>query len=58
MDKNQTEGVRVGNYTDLNFMVMPFIAGTGEAVMCSIILKSEKKPEDVPALLHLLGLDT
>jgi hypothetical protein len=56
LDKNQTEGARVGSFSDLHFTVMPFIAGTGEPVLCAIIVKSEKKIEDLSVLMHL-GID-
>jgi hypothetical protein len=41
---------------DLHFTVMPFISGTGEAVLCAIILKSENKIEDLSIIMHL-GID-
>jgi hypothetical protein len=33
---------RKGVTTDLHFTVSPFISGTGEAIMCGVVLKSEK----------------
>jgi hypothetical protein len=44
----QTENGRNGVVTDLNFTVLPFISGTGEAVMCAVILKSNKKVSELP----------
>jgi hypothetical protein len=46
----------IGSVSDLHFTVLPFIAGTGEAVMCAVILKSEKSIEDTP-LSWRYGID-
>jgi hypothetical protein len=46
----------LGSLTDMHFTVLPFIAGTGEAVMCAIILRSEKAIEDIP-LSWKYGID-
>ncbi len=34
-------GAPIGATTDIHFTVLPFILGTGEAVMCAVIFKSE-----------------
>jgi hypothetical protein len=46
----------VGSVTDMHFTVLPFISGTGEAIMCAIILKSEKPIEEIP-LSWRYGID-
>jgi hypothetical protein len=56
MARDQTEGGRLGVTTDLHFTVLTFTAGTGEPIMCSIILKSEKLIEDIP-LGWSMGVD-
>ena len=56
IDKNQIEGARVGCFSDLHFTLMPFIAGTGEPALCTIILKSDKEIEDLSVMMHL-GVD-
>jgi hypothetical protein len=43
LGKNQKEGGRTSATTDLHFTVLAFTSGTGEPIMCAIILKSEKK---------------
>lgn len=45
---DQIERGRSGTTTDLHFTVLPFIAGTGEAVMCALVMKSEKDIKDIP----------
>lgn len=45
--KGQKEGARIGSSSDLHFTVLAFAAGTGEVIMCAVIMKSEKKG-DVP----------
>jgi hypothetical protein len=47
---------RCGATTNLHFTVMPFIAGTGEAVMCAVILKSEYSSDEIP-LQWRLGIN-
>ena len=42
--------------TDIHFTVLAFTSGTGESVMCAIILKSEKKIQDLP-LSWRYGID-
>jgi hypothetical protein len=36
-------GAPTGTTTDLHYTVLPFVSGTGEAVMCAIIFKSEQE---------------
>ena len=38
--RNGSSNGTLGSSTDIHFTVLPFISGTGEAVMCAIILKS------------------
>lgn len=45
---DQQETGRNGSVTDIHFTVLPFISGTGEAVLCAIVLKSEKDIKDIP----------
>jgi hypothetical protein len=52
----QVEGARTSASTDLHFTVLAFTSGTGEATMCAIILKSDKKIEDIPVNWKL-GID-
>jgi hypothetical protein len=33
---------------DIHFTVLPFISGTGEAVMCAIIFKSKQDVSEIP----------
>jgi hypothetical protein len=47
--KGENGGGRTGVTTDLHFTVVPFIAGTGEAIMVAVILKSEKHIKDCPS---------
>jgi hypothetical protein len=54
--KDQTESGCTGTNTDLHFTVLAFTAGTGEAVMCAVILKSEKDIEKLP-LTWKMGID-
>jgi hypothetical protein len=44
----QTENGRNGVVTDLHFTVLTFISGHVEAVMCAVILKSDKKVSELP----------
>jgi hypothetical protein len=46
---NQVEGGQSSATTDLHFTVLAFTAGTGEAIMCAVILKSEKESGELPA---------
>jgi hypothetical protein len=41
-------GAPTGATTDIHFTVLPFISGTGEAVMCAIIFKSEQDVSEIP----------
>jgi hypothetical protein len=45
-----------GATTDIHFTILPFISGTGEPVLCSIIFKSEQDIKDIP-LNWKLGID-
>ena len=45
-----------GATTDLHFTVLPFISGTGEPVLCSIIFKSEQDISQIP-INRKLGID-
>jgi hypothetical protein len=40
----------------MHFTVLAFISGTGEAIMCVIVLKSEKPIEEIP-LSWRYGID-
>jgi hypothetical protein len=48
LPKDGSAGSELLSVTDMHFTVLPFIAGTGEPVLCAIILKSEKPIEQVP----------
>jgi hypothetical protein len=54
--RDQTESGCIGTNTDIHFTVLAFTAGTGEAVMCALILKSEKDITQVP-LTWKMGID-
>jgi hypothetical protein len=45
-----------GATMDIHFMVLCFQAGNGEPILCAIIMKSEKDPQDIP-LSWKLGID-
>jgi hypothetical protein len=49
-------GAPTGSTTDLHFTVLGFISGTGEAVMCATIFKSEQPVSEIP-ISWKLGLD-
>ena len=49
-------GAPIGATTDLHFTVLPFISGTGEAVMCAVIFKSEQGISEIPVSWKL-GID-
>jgi hypothetical protein len=49
-------GRPIGSTTDLHFTVLGFISGTGEAVMCAIIFKSDLPVSEIP-ISWKLGLD-
>lgn len=46
--RGQVEGQRTGVKSDLHFTVMAFTSGTGEVIMCSVIMKSENNQKDIP----------
>jgi hypothetical protein len=46
----------LGSATDIRFTVLPFTAGTGEPVMCAVLLKSERKVSELP-LSWTAGID-
>jgi hypothetical protein len=49
LPRNDSEcGVPTGATTDLHYTVLAFISGTGEAVLCAIIFKSELPIQDIP----------
>jgi hypothetical protein len=54
--KDQTESGCVGTNTDIHFTVLAFTAGTGEPVMCAVIMKSDKDPSKIP-LTWRFGID-
>jgi hypothetical protein len=56
MCKNQIEGGRSSASTDLHFTVLAFTLGTGEPIMCAVILKSGKGADDLQ-MNWKLGLD-
>jgi len=41
-------GAPTGATTDLHYTVLPFVSGTGEAVLCAIIFKSELDISEIP----------
>ncbi len=41
-------GAPAGATTDLHYMVLPFISGTGKAVMCVILFKSDQNVSEFP----------
>jgi len=49
-------GAPIGATTDIHFTVLPFISGTGEAVMCAIIFKSQQDISEIPVSWKL-GID-
>jgi hypothetical protein len=49
-------GAPIGSTTDLHFTVLRFISGTGEAVMCAIIFKSDLPVSEI-LVSWKLGLD-
>ncbi len=49
LPKGDTErGAPTGMTTDIHLMVLPFMSGTDEAVMCAIIFKSEQGISEKP----------
>jgi hypothetical protein len=53
---DQQEGGRLSVTTDLHFAILAFTSGTGEAIMCAVILKSEKEMKDIP-VSWTMGID-
>ena len=49
MPLDQTEGARIGATTDIRFTVLCFTSGTGDPVMCAILLKSSLPVEKLPS---------
>jgi hypothetical protein len=41
-------GAPIGATTNIHFTVLPFMSGTGEAVMCAIIFKSNQEISEIP----------
>jgi hypothetical protein len=56
MASGQSEGARTGVTSDLHFTLLAFTSGTGEAILCAIIMKSEKHVSDLP-ISWKLGID-
>jgi hypothetical protein len=56
MGANQVEGDRTGVVSDIHFTVLAFTSGTGHAIMCAIIMKSDKDVADLP-ISWKLGID-
>jgi hypothetical protein len=56
MGHGQNEGGRTGVTSDIHFTVLAFTLGTGDVVMCAIIMKSEKDVTDLP-MSWTLGID-
>ena len=52
----QVEGARAGTKSDLHFTVLAFTSGTGEVIMCSVIMKSENCQKEIP-LSWCWGID-
>ena len=49
LPKDNSEcGAPTGATTDIHYTVLPFISGTGEAVLCAIIFKSELDISEIP----------
>jgi hypothetical protein len=48
MGANQIEGGRIGVVSDIYFTVLAFTSGTGNAIMCAIIMKLDKGVTDLP----------
>ena len=46
--RRQLEGARTGSTSDLHFTVLAFTAGTGDIIMCAVIMKSESNNKNVP----------
>jgi hypothetical protein len=48
MGAKQVEGGRTGVVSDIHFTVLAFTSVTGHAIMCAIIMKSDKDVADLP----------
>ncbi len=46
--ENNKAGAPIGPNTDLHFTVLELVSGTGEAVTCTIIFKSEQVISEIP----------
>ncbi len=46
--KDSECGAPTGATTDLHYTILPFVSGTGEAVLCAIIFKSELSVSEIP----------
>jgi hypothetical protein len=56
MSAHQSEGGRTGVTSDIHFTLLAFTLGNGQAIMCAIVMKSEKDVNDLP-LSWKLGID-
>jgi hypothetical protein len=56
LPKDGTRGCLFDLVSDMHFIFLPFIAGTGETIMCAVILKSKKPFEEIP-LSWRYGID-
>jgi hypothetical protein len=56
MSVDQVEGDQSGVTRDIHFTVLAYTSGTGEVIMCAIILKSEKPVNEIP-ISWKLGID-
>jgi hypothetical protein len=56
MAANQLEGARTGCTSDIHFTVLAFTNGYGVAIMCAVVMKSEKGISEIP-LSWRLGID-
>jgi hypothetical protein len=48
LPKDGSSGGALGSAIDVHFTVLQFVSGTGDAIMWSIILKSEKLVKEIP----------
>jgi hypothetical protein len=56
MAAGQSEGAQTGVTSDIHFTLLAFTSGFGQAIMCAIIMKSEKHVSDLP-ISWKLGID-
>ncbi len=47
---NNEVGAPIGSTTDIHCTVLGFISGTGEAVMCAIIFKSDQPVSEIQSV--------